>query len=166
VAATPAQAVSAAQAVTVAEMPLTLVLMTARGLPLLLTRRLQPFALRAPAWEQLTSLPGFMILDESAGDYAAAGYVGQPWKLRSEGNPRVGPAQFEAFDEPGYAKAVMDFTARPEGTATRLRTETRIHVTDEDSRRAFGRYWRVVRAGSGLIRLEWLRAAKRRADRS
>jgi hypothetical protein len=143
-------------------MPLSLVLMTVRGLPLLLSRRLR-FELRKPAWEQLTGLPGFMILDESADDYLAAGYVGKPWKLRSEGDRLVEAGQFAEFDEPGYAKVVMDFSARPEGAGARLRTETRIHLTDEDSRRAFGRYWRIVSAGSRLIRIEWLRAARRRA---
>jgi hypothetical protein len=32
------------------------------------------------------------------------------------------------------------------------------------SRRRFGRYWRVIRPGSGAIRWSWLRAAARRAE--
>jgi hypothetical protein len=43
-------------------------------------------------------------------------------------------------------------------------TETRIHLTDEAARRAFGRYWLVVRLGSGAIRRDWLRAARRHAE--
>jgi hypothetical protein len=31
------------------------------------------------------------------------------------------------------------------------------------ARRAFGRYWLVVRRGSGLVRVSWLHAAERRA---
>jgi hypothetical protein len=45
------------------------------------------------------------------------------------------------------------------------RTETRIHLTDEGARRAFGRYWAVVRYGSNALRWDWLRAARRRAAR-
>ncbi len=49
--------------------------------------------------------------------------------------------QFAAFDEPGYAKVVMDLSASPTGGGARLRTETCIQLTDEHARRAFGRYW-------------------------
>jgi hypothetical protein len=39
-----------------------------------------------------------------------------------------------------------------------------IVATDRAARRRFGTYWLIVRAGSGLIRLMWLHAAKKRAE--
>jgi hypothetical protein len=45
-----------------------------------------------------------------------------------------------------------------------LRTETRVLATDAASRQRFGRYWRLIRPGSALIRRTWLGAAKRRAE--
>jgi hypothetical protein len=45
----------------------------------------------------------------------------------------------------------------------KLTTETRVRCTDERSRRAFARYWYVIRPFSGLVRRSWLRAARRRA---
>ena len=51
-------------------------------------------------------------------------------------------------------------------TSTRgLTTETRVLLTDERSRRAFRRYWLVIRPFSGLIRRNWLTAIVRRASR-
>ena len=44
-------------------------------------------------------------------------------------------------------------------------TETRVQLTDEAARRAFRRYWFVVRLFSGLVRRSWLAAAKRRAEK-
>jgi hypothetical protein len=44
-------------------------------------------------------------------------------------------------------------------------TETRVLCTDERSRRAFRRYWTLVRPFSGLTRIEMLRAIRREAER-
>ena len=47
---------------------------------------------------------------------------------------------------------------------TRLSTETRVSPTDERAARMFRRYWTVVRPGSDVIRLDVLRAVRRRAE--
>jgi hypothetical protein len=60
----------------------------------------------------------------------------------------------------------MNFRVEPQGEGTLLTTETRVLATDPASRRRFRRYWLVIRAGSGLTRRSWLRAAKRRAEQS
>jgi hypothetical protein len=57
-------------------------------------------------------------------------------------------------------KAVIDFRV---GCGS-LSTETRVHVADPESRKRFRRYWFVVRPFSGLIRIQLLRAARRRAE--
>ena len=84
--------------------------------------------------------------------------IGQPWKLR--GGERRRDVDFRTFADPGFAK--MAFNFRLDGST--LSTETRVLLTDERSRRAFRRYWLVIRPFSGLIRRAWLRAIARRAE--
>lgn len=71
-------------------------------------------------------------------------------------------AAFRRFAEPGHLKIVVGFRARP----GELTTQTRVFGTDAGARRRFAVYWVVIRAGSGLIRRQWLRAIRRRADRA
>jgi hypothetical protein len=80
---------------------------------------------------------------------------------------RVSAAEFAAFREPGYARAAFNMHAEPApGGGTLLTTETRIQATDDEARRSFRRYWRVIYPGSAAIRLAWLRAIRRRAERA
>ena len=145
----PAERVFAAvRETTFAEMPLARMLFRVRGLPAAAAR---------PVFDQLPK--GFAVLAEEPGSELVVGGIGQPWKL-SGGEMRS--ADVRSFDTPGYARMVMNFHL--EGRT--LSTETRVALTDERSRRLFRRYWRVVRPGSGLIRRAWLRAIKRRAERS
>jgi hypothetical protein len=92
-------------------------------------------------------VPG-RVLEDAPGEGLVLGLRGQFWRPR--GGDDGGPA----------AEAVADFRLEPGGLAT----ETRIHVEDPAARRRFRRYWRVIRPFSGLIRIEYLRAAKRRAE--
>jgi hypothetical protein len=77
----------------------------------------------------------------------------------------VAPGEFAGFAEPGYAKAGFNFSVAP-GPAGGcvLSTETRVLGTDPGARRRFRVYWTVVRPGSGLIRRDWLRAIRKRAE--
>ncbi len=78
--------------------------------------------------------------------------------------PRT-PEEFRAITGPGFALATMNFRVEPAGPGRSVvTTETRVHATDARTRRRFGVYWLVIRAGSGLIRRMWLRAIKRRAE--
>ena len=75
------------------------------------------------------------------------------------------PEQFKELVAPGVAKAAMNFRIEDAGDGAWLvSTETRVHATDTSARRAFARYWTVIRPGSGFIRRMWLRAIKRRAE--
>ena len=76
------------------------------------------------------------------------------------------PGGFKAMDQPGWAKAAMNFLIEPDRGGTRLTTTTRVFATDAVTRRRFAAYWRVIYPGSALIRRMWLRAAKRRAERA
>ena len=145
--AAPADRVFAAVAeTTLGETPLAYVLFRMRGIP------------ASRAGTLLDQLPErFAVLAEDPGVELVVGGIGQPWRL-SGGMRSVD--DFASFDEPGYAKMVLNF--RFEGGA--LATETRVFLTDAASRRKFGRYWLVVRFGSALIRRTWLRAIKRRAE--
>lgn len=75
--------------------------------------------------------------------------------------PDVGrgdPEVFAHFDEAGWSKVVMNFRLSSEGDGTLLSTETRVLNTDPTTRRAFALYWGLIRAGSGMIRHDVLRA--------
>jgi hypothetical protein len=161
-----AEALAAVGEVTLSELPLTGALLLARSLPSLLTRRLRPPSRKGPLFELLTTTPGFLRLQAPPG-MLVGGYVGRPWQLAG-GSPAgvKSVEQFKGFEQAGYAKVLMHFEAMAEGEGSRIVTETRIHLTDENARRAFGRYWRIVRIGSDLIRKDWLRAAGRRAEKN
>ena len=81
-------------------------------------------------------------------------------------HPAIAAADFAAFDEPGFAKAVLNLHVRAVAGGTVLTTETRIQGTDERARRSFRRYWRVVMPGSALIRRAWLRAIRNGPSRA
>jgi hypothetical protein len=80
--------------------------------------------------------------------------------------PVGGLADCRVFDRPGFAKLALGFKLEPVDGGTRVVTETRVDTTDPLAHRHFGSYWRVIRLGSGAIRRSWLRAVKRRAERS
>jgi hypothetical protein len=76
------------------------------------------------------------------------------------------PDDFKALHTPGYALAAMNFRLSDTGhSETLLTTETRVYATDASTRRKFAAYWRVIYPGSSLIRVMWLRAIRRRAER-
>ena len=75
------------------------------------------------------------------------------------------PDAFVALTEPGFAKAAMNFRVEADGRGGSIvSTETRVFATDASTRRRFAIYWRVIYPGSALIRREWLRAVRRRAE--
>jgi hypothetical protein len=157
--ASPENAVRGAAAATFREVPLAAGLVLVRGIPLFLLRRRLP-SLDRSFYGELLRTPGFVEISRE--DRAiVAGYVGRPWTPSGGGRELSGAAEFQAFDEPGYAKVVMDLVALPEGTRTRLATTTRIHLTDERSRRWFRLYWLAVHPGSLAVRHSWLAGAER-----
>jgi hypothetical protein len=158
--AAPAAVMDAVRAVTPGEVPLLVALMAVRSLPALLRRRRLP--MRGPLLEGFTK-SGFVRLRESPEELVLGG-VGRFWQP-SGGLRRIDAADFAGFAEPGFAKTAFNFQiARVDGR-TVLRTETRIATTDDRARRSFARYWRLIHPGSALIRVAWLRAIRRRAER-
>lgn len=95
------------------------------------------------------------------------GGVMQPWKLfGGDEPPELDAEALRSFDEPGWVKVGMDFALEPLGAGTRLRTETRVVATDPTTRRRFRLYWSLIRAGSGLIRRDLLRAVDQKTGTS
>jgi uncharacterized protein YndB with AHSA1/START domain len=94
-----------------------------------------------------------------------AGGVMQPWKITGGDAPHtLDAAGLRAFGRPGWVKTGVDFVLEPSACGTRLTTETRVAATDARTRARFGLYWLLIRAGSGVIRRELLRAVARRAE--
>jgi hypothetical protein len=143
----PERVFDAVRELTVDDTPVARLLMRMRGLRGDASR---------PIFEQMGRF-GFEVVAEDPGHEVVLAAVGQPWKRR--GGTRPDAPDFLTFAEPGYAKMAMNY--RLDGET--LSTETRVFLTDRASRRAFWRYWLVIRPFSGLIRRAWLRAIARRA---
>lgn len=164
--AAPERAFAALKAVTAEEVLLFRVLMGLRALP----RRLRGqrglgLAAGRPLLEQFLGA-GFVLLAEVPAKELVVGVIGQPWNLWGGAFPRIASAEeFLGFNQPGYAKVALNFLLTSDSDQhTRLRTETRIHISDEATRQQFAVYWFVIRRGSAFIRKMWLRAVSRRVE--
>ena len=162
--ASPEAALTACKEVTPGEMPLVRLLFTLRSLPAWLTGRQGLPTEKTPSlFEQMLAF-GFVPLGDNPNRELVVGMIGQIFKVCGE-MPIIRDArEFVAFEEPGYAKAAMNFHIEFADRGTLLSTETLVMTTDSSSSRQFERYWRVIYPGSAEIRRSWLRAAKRRAE--
>jgi hypothetical protein len=158
--ASPAAVMDAIKSLTPLEVPVLVALMAVRSLPAILRRR--PPAVRGTLLDGFRKA-GFVALRD-APDEVVYGGVGRFWKPTGDLR-RVEAAAFGDFADPGCAKAVFNLRVDPAGERTLLTTETRIATTDEHARRSFACYWRLIHPGSALIRRDWLRAIRRRAER-
>lgn len=106
---------------------------------------------------------GFCKLAEAPGLEIVIGMA----VIRPKGVPPIAtPAQFMTRRR-GFALAAMSFRVEAESRdRCRLTTETRIHATDGLSRKRFAAYWRLIYPGSSLIRVQWLKAIRERAESS
>jgi hypothetical protein len=125
-------------------------------------RGLPGSALRLQGLERM----GFRSLYEDPPRGFAYGLVGRFWRVTGE-LVEFHPGEFADFGRPGFAKAAWSFEVRedPYG-ATFVETVTRVHCTDDDARRRFRRYWRLVGPFSGLIRGRMLRLLRSAAESS
>lgn len=108
----------------------------------------------------------FILLGERVNKELLLGLVGRFWTPSGELRRLEAPG-FRGFNEPGYAKAVWNFSlAELSDKTVRLETETRVLCLDEGSRRRFRLYWLLVGTFSGLIRKEILQAIKQSAEKA
>lgn len=156
---------AAIQSVTTAELPLFQLLMGIRLLPARLAGvRVDPVAPPGPLVDWVDELG--VVLDQRPDRELVFGIAGKFWGLRGAVLARVPDAEaFRGFNSPGFCRAATNFLLQsgPNGS-TRLTTETRIQALGDEARRKFRLYWSIIYPGSSLIRMEWLRAIKRRAE--
>ena len=107
---------------------------------------------------------GFIPLADEPPRETCLGVVGRFWRPIPDLVQMPGD-QFKHFDDPSYAKAVMNFLVTSLDDSTcRLTTETRVCCPDKAAQRKFRRYWTMIRPFSGLIRKEMLKIAKQSAE--
>jgi hypothetical protein len=107
---------------------------------------------------------GFVLLADKPSQELVFGLIGRFWTPTPK-IQRINANAFITFNQPGFAKAVgnMAFIVQSDGSV-RVATETRVHCLDHASRRRFLLYWLLISPFSGIIRREWLRLIKRRAE--
>ena len=118
-----------------------------------------------PILDVATRTTFLLLVDDPPREYVSGTIVEAPqgWK-RSEVKT---PEAFKALEAPGFALAALNFLVEPDGHGgSLLSTETRVHATDAAARRHFAAYWRIIYPGSSTLRWTWLRAVRRRAERS
>jgi hypothetical protein len=112
------------------------------------------------------SLADFIDLGRDDDREVAFGLAGRFWRL-DYGLARLKSTdEFVHWSEPGAAKLVMGFAARPCAQGVWLVTRTEILCLDRKARREFLPYWLLIRPVSGLIRRRWLRRIKTAAEAS
>jgi len=108
---------------------------------------------------------GFVLLADKPSQEIVFGLIGRFWTLTPQ-IQRVQANDFVAFKRPGFAKVAgnMAFMPRSDAKGVRVTTETRIHCLCNSSRRSFRLYWQLIAPFSGILRKEWLRMIKHRAE--
>jgi hypothetical protein len=136
-----------------ARSPVIAGLMLIRSIPGVVTGRVKP--LTSLTLEVLKDA-GFVVLADQSPREMVLGVVGRFWNP-AENIERIEPEDFERYDEPTSAKAVLNFSLEQRGATCILATETRVQCTDSKARRRFLLYWRVIGPFSNLIRIIMLR---------
>lgn len=159
------RAYEAIKTVTPPEVPIFSVLMTIRSLSLRFFR----LARGAQMSESMLSLflrAGFVLLAEEVGREVVLGVAGRFWRPVQSMPPLAPttPEEFLAFSAPDHVKVAANFLVERDGQDCRVTTETRIFAVDVSACRKFALYWRLIYPGSALIRRNWLRGIRRRAE--
>ena len=107
------------------------------------------------------------LADEPEKEIVVGTLVGAPRGWRPRSGTRPTPDDFKALHDPGFALAAMNLRMEEviPGECV-VTSERRVFATDVAARRRFAAYWRVIYAGSALIRRMWLRAIRKRASAS
>jgi len=107
---------------------------------------------------------GFVLLADQPSREIVFGLIGRFWTLTAQIQP-VTADTFVDFNQQGYAKVAGNIAfVSLDNKNVGVTTETRIYSLDEASRRKFRWYWLLIGPFSGIIRKEWLRLIKQRAE--
>ena len=165
----PPRVFAALKAVAPSELTVSRFLMAVRSVPRWLAGGARATRGEAGTLLKQAMQAGFIMLGEEPDRELVLGLVAQPWRLvhgRVERAVRT-PADYLGAHEPDFAKIATNFrieSAATGPTGCRVCTETRVWLPDAMTTRRFARYWMFIRPGSGLIRREWLRRIKIRAE--
>jgi hypothetical protein len=165
----PAEVFDAVTNLDLYRLPLARVLLHARGLPGRLAdaaaRRRGETVAPEPRTFRVRDLParGWIPLGERPGVELVYGAVGKAWQATGGGPETPVTAEtFADFAEPGFAKIAESTSVTPHGDrACVLTLESRVALTDEDSRRRFRRYWLAAGPFIRLMRPAAMRALER-----
>lgn len=163
-----AAAYSAARNLKISEMPALIFLMMAlRDLPAWLLGKRSPEKPGLGTENMLDMMlsSNFTLLEEAPGREIVFGMIGEFWRLAPSARKIAGPQDFLACDAAGCVKVAANFLVQEQGGKSVVSTETRIWAQDAAGRRKFRWYWMVIALGSGLIRILWLRAIRRKAEK-
>jgi hypothetical protein len=165
--ASPERVFAAIRELTVAELsPLIFAMFALRDLPARLAGRAGEAAPAQRPFIENMYADGFIPLAEVPDREIVFGLIGQFWKPIPVPGPEIaGPQEFLAYADPDFGKVAANLLVTPDAGGVVCSTETRVHVPGRSARRRFAFYWLLIRLGSGWIRLLWLRAIKRRAER-
>ncbi|HEX2678591.1 MAG TPA: hypothetical protein VHM19_18190 [Polyangiales bacterium] len=97
------------------------------------------------------SSAGFRLLEEQPGREVVVGAIGEFWRTQIP-FVTVDPADFAAFDTPGWAKLAWAIRVEPFGTGSQIALELRTTATDSESWKKLDRYFRIIGMVSRWIR--------------
>jgi hypothetical protein len=117
---------------------------------------------------------GFVIIEEQTPveivfGLIVPGSIGRVWR-ESSGSQVVpaNAAEFIAFNDPDYLHVIANLMVRETDNpdVMQVYTESRTRGLSEKARKSFRLYWWIIRPWSGLIRRLWLKAIKKRVERT
>lgn len=105
----------------------------------------------------------WVLLGEDPPHEIAFGAVGRFWAGETSWLT-INRSEFEAFDRAGFARIACNFSLRAYGSGHTLATyECRTAATDDESRRAFLRYWRPLTPFIDIVLRSQLRVVESEA---
>jgi hypothetical protein len=114
-------------------------------------------------FESLFRSEPFLLLD-SGPAFALSGLCGRIWSTRRDFGRLVRPADFETWREPGTVRVLFAHWAEPAGTGAAIASEVRVDAVDRRGARNLQPLRPLVSAFQGLIGVECLALAVRRAE--
>jgi hypothetical protein len=167
--ATPREIFRAADAVSLADMPLARALGTLRYLPYRLRGRKPERANESRSFiHNVLPEAGNIVLARDPDRELVIGAIGKFHQLSDQQPVHLTDASaFAAFDDPAYQKLAMAIRVGA-GDATKgytLTLEHRTHALGPEARRGFRRYWIAIKPGGNFVSWLLLRAIKRLAER-